>query len=674
MRDLLEIYEQRDLSRQQRELHELVLPALEDLTRRLGFERAFLAMVDPEERRVWGVASVNIPEDAFEGFQMQLEEKNGVLIDSIAQGKPLIIQDALRDGRIAEEGRPYFIRFGMFCFAAVPLIPASSVLVVSKDPPISEAEINELLPYAGRLIAALLQRGQTRELRESGEQHAVEKEWLWWMLNAIHDPLVLTDEENQALFMNIHAERLLKTAAEDSPGKRRAIGLNSFLLSAAMSSFTLAGGSGPGRELSLVDPIEGTELLFELICHPATNLRTGEPGLVAVLKDVTDLRHAAEQLIGSLEGLRATGEEVQKERDRLNLILANVADPIVVTDSLGEIILMNRPAERLLQTAAGPHVEGQRTVYLANEAKLSSFLVQLKLTTDRIREGELQLVDFETGEALTMGITATAVRDDLGELSAAVCVLHDLTRIRELEQRRVEQQLFESEKLAAVGRLAATLAHEINNPLEAIKNSLYLVESHLPETDQNARFLQIARKETERVSGIIRQVLGFYRPLVVREPSEVNAVLEEAMTLLDRQLRQHRVTVRTDLEADLPSVSTPADLLKQIVLNLLINAQEAMPEGGSLHIATRLSRETDTEFLAGRYVLIQVRDTGSGIEDEQLPYIFDPFYSTKGAKGTGLGLWVSQTIVQDHGGQIKVQSRIGRGTTFTVALPPAEAA
>jgi two-component system NtrC family sensor kinase len=296
-----------------------------------------------------------------------------------------------------------------------------------------------------------------------------------------------------------------------------------------------------------------------------------------------------------------------------------------------------------------------------------------------MRYGEIQMVDPDTGEVLTMGTTATAVRDELGELSSAVCVLHDLTKIRELEQRRVEQQLFESEKQAAVGRLAATLAHEINNPLEAIKNSLELLESHAGENDvtgaiRSARFLGIARKETDRLSGIIRQVLGFYRPTVVAEPTQVNHVLEEAVDLLDRQLRQSGVSVHSDLAADLPLVPTPADQLKQVVLNLLINAQDAMPKGGTVHVTTRLSQETDTEFLAGRYVLIQVRDTGSGISEEDLPFIFDPFFSTKReAKGTGLGLWVSQSIAQDHGGQIKVQSRQGRGTTFTVALPPVAA-
>jgi PAS domain S-box-containing protein len=671
MRDLLELYEQREALGRDPEQHAQVQPILEELAERLGFDQAFIARVDALTHTISGIACVGIPEDSFASFHIQPHESPGVLSMSLEQGKHLLVQDALKDERVSEEARPFYVHWDMHCFAAVPLLPVSCVLAVGKPPPLHEHEIYEVLPYASQLIAALSGRDDERALRQEGELHAIEKEWLWWMLNAVQDPLILTDNMNTALYMNVHAERLLQITPDDSPGKRRAIELNNFLLSATMSSFALTGG-GPGRELSLVDPIEGNELLFEVICHPATNLRTGEQGIVAVLKDVTDLRRAAEQLSSMLDDLRSTGAEIQQERDRLNSILANVADPIVVTDSAGEIMLMNDPADRLLPTQDERHVGGAQTHYLANEAKLSSFLVQLKLTTERTHTGELILVDPETNEALTVSITATAVRDDLGELTAVVCVMHDLTRIRELEQRRVEQQLFESEKLAAVGRLAATLAHEINNPLEAIKNSLYLIESRGAD-EKNARFLEIARKETERVSGIIRQVLGFYRPTIVKAPAHVNQLLNEALELLERQLRQHRVTVRTDLARDLPEVTAPADLLKQVVLNLLINAQEAMPKGGEIAISTRLSRETDTEFLAGRYVLIQVSDNGEGIDEDTLPNIFDPFFSTKESKGTGLGLWVSQSIAQNHGGQIKVQSRPGEGTTFTVALQPVEA-
>jgi PAS domain S-box-containing protein len=398
-------------------------------------------------------------------------------------------------------------------------------------------------------------------------------------------------------------------------------------------------------------------------------LRTGDRGLVSVLKNVTDLRRASEELHRILEDLEETGNEARNERDRLNLILESVADPIVVTDTQGEILLMNPPARRLVYGSTPGQFEEVSPILLANEAKLSSFLSQLRLEAVESRSGEIQLVDPEAGELLTMSVRASEVKDERGQVTATVSVLHDLTKIRELERREIEQQLFESEKLAAVGRLAAAVAHEINNPLEAIKNSLYLLVSQTPRDDPNHRFLEIASKETQRVSHVIRQLLGFSRPPAAAEPVDVNRILEDVLGLLDRQLRQTGIQVRKHLDSALPAVRGSAEELSQVFLNLVINAQHAMPSGGGLFVTSRMAGATDAEFVSGSYVLIQVRDTGVGISDEQLPHIFEPFYTTRtDSRGTGLGLWVTLGIVQSHGGQMQVRSRLGQGTTFTVAL------
>jgi two-component system NtrC family sensor kinase len=152
-------------------------------------------------------------------------------------------------------------------------------------------------------------------------------------------------------------------------------------------------------------------------------------------------------------------------------------------------------------------------------------------------------------------------------------------------------------------------------------------------------------------------------------------LVEEAEALIEKDLRQNKVRVENDLDADLPLVIASADQVKQVLLNLMLNAQQAMPDGGSIFVSTRVSHGADPDFLMSDSVHIQIRDTGKGIPEEYLPHIFEPFFSTKEVKGTGLGLWVSQGIVQAHGGSIKTRSREGRGTTFSVALPirgPAE--
>jgi two-component system NtrC family sensor kinase len=246
-------------------------------------------------------------------------------------------------------------------------------------------------------------------------------------------------------------------------------------------------------------------------------------------------------------------------------------------------------------------------------------------------------------------------------VTAVVSILHDLTEIRELERRRVEQKLFESEKLAAVGRLAASIAHEVNNPLEAIKNALYLMQTG-SDFEQNSRFLEIARKETERVSHIIRQMLGFARRPGEVDWVDVNQVLEETVVLLEKKMRQQRIKIIKQLDPSVPPIRARADQLRQVFLNLILNAQQAITGEGEIRIST-----SRYEQALQPSIIVQLSDSGVGIAADDLTRIFDPFFST-GKKGTGLGLWVTQGIVRQHGGRIEVSSDIGRGTVFSIVL------
>ncbi|MGD9892095.1 MAG: ATP-binding protein [Dehalococcoidia bacterium] len=671
MNDLLNLYQSSETAQRLADLHQWIQPVLEELTQQLGFERAFFVLMDRQTAVIRGAVGINVPESLTTLPELWRDARGGPLAQSFQTGRPIRVDDAVRDPRVPESMRAIYSTFGLLSFAAIPLIPACGVLVVAKGSPIAEDEISTILPYAGRIVACVVERDEVHRLTQSGEEQAVEADWLWWMLNAVPDPILLTDAENRVVLHNVHAERLFFAGPDSSEGKRRAIQLNNSLLSVALGGYATDQRAALGRELTLVDPIEGTELSFEVICQQATNLRTGAQGLISVLKDVTDLRHADQQIRHSLDELQRAGEEARRERDRINLILENVANPIVVTGAEGEISLMNQPAAHLLGSRDGARTGRDTTIALANEAKLSLFLSQFGLEPAQRRHGEIQLADPESEQSLIYSVTATEVVDELGHIRAVVSVMHDLTALRELERRRVEQQLFESEKLAAVGRLAAAVAHEINNPLEAIKNALYLLVSRTDADDPDRRFLEIANRETIRVSTIIRQMLGFYRTATAMAPTDVNAVIREAIALLERQMRQRHVTIAAALDRDLPLLPASADQLKQVFLNLLLNAQEAMPEGGTIKVRTRIPDESDAEFVhAGRQLLIQVEDSGSGISEENLRQLFEPFFSTKReGKGTGLGLWVSQGIVQQHDGQIKVRSRPGRGTTFTIALP-----
>lgn len=487
-----------------------------------------------------------------------------------------------------------------------------------------------------------------------------ERTWIESIMKSVADPIVLTDLDNEILLQNRRAEELFSGSANAGEGKRRALKMNDLLFSAFLSSATVSSSEVIQRDITLVDPIEGSDIHFEVISTPATNGR-GEPlGLVSIFRDVTDLREANEELARNFAKLQNAEAESRRERDRLDLIIENVGHPIVVCDSSGNYILLNRRAELLFQEKDAPR-SSATTAVRANAVKLTSFISTLAPASETGRQAEIELIDPEDGRPLPMEITAREVLDATGQVTAIVSILHDLTEIRELERRRVEQQLFESEKLAAVGRLAASIAHEVNNPLEAIKNALYLMQTG-SGFEQNSRFLEIARKETERVSHIIRQMLGFARRPGEVDWVDVNQLLEETLVLLEKKLRQQRIRLTKSFDPLLPPIRARADQLRQVFLNLVINAQQAISGEGEIRVSTACHEQALQPS-----ILVQLSDSGAGIAPDDISRIFDPFFST-GKKGTGLGLWVTQDIVRQHGGRIEVSSDVGRGTVFSIVL------
>jgi PAS domain S-box-containing protein len=486
-----------------------------------------------------------------------------------------------------------------------------------------------------------------------------ERQWIESIMKSVADPIVLTDLDNEILLQNRRAEELFSGSVNAGEGKRRALKMNDLLFSAYLSSATVSSSEVIQRDITLVDPIEGSDIHFEVISTPAVNAR-GEPlGLVSIFRDVTDLREANEELAHNFVKLQKAEIESRRERDRLDLIIENVGHPIVVCDTAGNFILFNRRAELLFQENGSSPYRAAVAVR-ANAVKLTSFLSGLASGSETGRQAEIELIDPETGKSLPMEITAREVLDATGQTTAVVSILHDLTEIRELERRRVEQQLFESEKLAAVGRLAASIAHEVNNPLEAIKNALFLMQSG--DSDKNIRFLEIARKETERVSHIIRQMLGFARRSGEVDWVDVNQLLEETLVLLEKKLWHSRIRVERSFDERLPRIKARADQLRQVFLNLLINAQQAIPGEGKISILTATPEQSLQPS-----ILIQISDSGVGISEDDLNRVFEPFFST-GKKGTGLGLWVTHDIVRQHGGRIEVSSEKGHGTVFSIIL------
>jgi two-component system NtrC family sensor kinase len=230
------------------------------------------------------------------------------------------------------------------------------------------------------------------------------------------------------------------------------------------------------------------------------------------------------------------------------------------------------------------------------------------------------------------------------------------------ELERSQAQLVQAEKMAAIGRLAASIAHEINNPLQAIHNSLHLSLHESLANDKRLQYLTMAQAEVQRLIEIVQRMLDFYRPSRGGvEPADINTIAENVLALAHKRLQHGDVRVFTHLSPDLPPVPVVSDQVTQVFLNIVINAIEAMPSGGDLRLETLLSED-------GRWVLVCFHDTGSGMSPEQIANLFEPFYTTK-SDGTGLGLAISYGIIERHGGVIEVSSRPGQGTSFVVKLP-----
>jgi signal transduction histidine kinase len=252
--------------------------------------------------------------------------------------------------------------------------------------------------------------------------------------------------------------------------------------------------------------------------------------------------------------------------------------------------------------------------------------------------------------------------DEIGQLARAFGDMREAIFAREQRLRSAQAEMIHREKLAAMGRLVAQLSHEINNPIYNIQNCLEALERRGDPLDPNREFLTLAQEELLRMAGLTRRLLDQSRPLSdAVAPTDLNGVVRRVLTLAGAEMETRGVEVETALDPTLPRVTVHPEAIQQVLANLVYNAGDAMPGGGTLRVVTRVADDA---------VEVIVEDTGTGIAEHDLPHIFEAFYTTKpGIAGIGLGLFVSEGIVRGHRGRLSVESTVGRGSRFTVRLP-----
>jgi two-component system NtrC family sensor kinase len=359
--------------------------------------------------------------------------------------------------------------------------------------------------------------------------------------------------------------------------------------------------------------------------------------------------------------------QLKEAHDFINKIIQSSPNAITATDMKGNILIWNRAAEETIGYKAAD-VIGKMNIQKIYPDEMARKVMQMLRKPEHGGVGRLiahpMVYMRQDGEVVEGNLSAAIIYDSSGKEIATVGSFVDLKERLEMERalRRTQEQLLQSEKLAAMGRLTSQIAHELNNPLYGIMNTLELLKTEISPESKRRKILEMALSETVRLSELLRKMLSFSKPdQEEKQAVDLNTVVDEILLLHEKQLQENDIKIKTSFAEELPQISASKDQLRQVFLNLVANARDAMPDGGTLTVTSAADPE---------YVRIEIADSGIGIKEEHLKKIFDSFFTTKDSvKGVGLGLSVCYGFIKDHGGDIQVESKLDSGTTFTITFP-----
>ena len=378
-------------------------------------------------------------------------------------------------------------------------------------------------------------------------------------------------------------------------------------------------------------------------------------GVLVVCQDITREMVAAQEL-------QASGEKTRENAKRLAELAAIVSssDDVIVSKDLNGIITSWNDAATRVFGYSPEEMIGTSILKLIPEHLHSDE----KRIIENIRAGR-RIEHFETvrlaknRRLIDVSLTVSPIKDEEGQVIGASKILRDIS-----SRKRIEQSLLQAEKIAATGRMAATIAHEVNNPLEAVMNLLYLLRTKITD-DEGRGFLETAEEELGRVSHIAKQTLGYYREHAAASRASVSDIAEHALTIYEPRCTAAGITVKRAVAPSAKIVLRRGEIM-QVISNLIANSIYAMREGGTLSLS--VSDVSDPKD----GVVLTVEDDGAGIAPTDLPRVFDAFFTTRTTVGTGIGLFVAKQFVEGHGGRINIESNSEsekHGTTVRVFLP-----
>ena len=394
-------------------------------------------------------------------------------------------------------------------------------------------------------------------------------------------------------------------------------------------------------------------------------------GIIISVSTIRQLHRVSDAYQATLDNLRLHAQATFESEERLRTTLRSIGDGVIVCAPDGTVELLNTVAQELTgwseqEAFSRPLEDVFHIVHETTRQVVETPVAKVKRLKGVVTLPGQTVIIRRDGSEISIDHSGAPIYDRTGTLSGIVMVFRDIT-----PARHAQSVLLATEKLAVAGRLAATIAHEMHNPLDSVSNLLYLLrEEKDPLVSEH--YLDLAQQELARMGQVSRAMLGLYREAKTPVLINVKEMLESVFVLLDRSLQQGQISLETHLPDDLRIEGFPAEL-RQVFTNLIANAADASPPGGRIGIlARRESGKTPGSGLVRNGVIVEVCDSGPGIDPHALEHIFEPFFTTKGELGTGLGLWFSRGIIDKHGGTIDIQSHTGlekHGTTITVFMP-----
>jgi signal transduction histidine kinase len=651
-----------------------------------GAQQALCLTLDIEQKRLVPVAFYGVPPNA-KNVSFDVEDRSHPIV-AVLFGRRPVTFDARREPGLMNTRAFAVPLYGFDGREDVPV----GVLMAA---PV-QSELMRDVRWVADLLGHKLYRWRRLQSSLESERRVVRERML---LDAVPDPILLTDTEGRLLLANARAQTLLAAAEHESEGRRRAVALNNMLFSSALVQVSVGETEEARRELLLVDPVDGSDLLFELMSTVANDPREGSV-IVSILRNITDLRRATEEIEENYRKLRIAEAAARAERDRLDLIIDSVADPILVTDPTGAISMMNAPAERLFVRPDEANEETSRRVS-ANDAHFSSFVSNLFFAGEAPRrQGGVGLVDPDTGATLPMEAVSGKILSEHGEVSAVVTILHDRTeeiekqhlyeelkkaseqledKVREATAELVRQnELLERQRLelerasAAKSQFLANMSHEFRTPLNAIMGYTSMLQQGVFGALEGEQKKNLQRVETnsQHLMAIINDILDISRIEAGRlpvHPSQfsLNDMIRELVAEVQPLINRARLQVKSDVDPKIPTMSSDRPKVKQILLNLLTNAIKFTPKGSVTVTARRADR---------KFIVVSVVDTGIGIADKDQLRVFEDFQQADNSPareygGVGLGLSICRRLAHMLDAQLTLKSKAGKGSTFTLTLP-----